>query len=240
MKTKWKGKAARVWVEVEDGLVPALRLTPIERALYGYLVRHTRITGKRRLRCSRAWLAHGTRTSGNTARKALRSLADKRALRILERGHGGHMIEVLLPREIPGCKGGQPDRSVFHLEKANFFSAPELRRAIFERDGNRCFYCRRELTRHTRALDHVVPRAGQGRDSYRNLAACCLECNTEKRCKEPVELLRKLYRERRLSGAELAERLRALKALRQGKLKPKVPRPGDTEGTYRKKMLQVA
>lgn len=211
---------AWLWVEVEDRLVASLELSLIERAVYCHLLRHTRVVGKRRLRCSMAWLGRGTRISSKLARDGVRSLAHKGALRIVERSNTGHVIEVLSPGEIAGCRGREPDAPAFDLEKANFFATAELRQAIYARDENRCFYCRRRLRQHMRALDHVVPRAEHGQDSYRNLAACCVECNGEKRGQEAGELLRKLYREGRLSGAELAERLGAVKALAQGKLKP--------------------
>jgi 5-methylcytosine-specific restriction endonuclease McrA len=100
---------------------------------------------------------------------------------------------------------------------------PALKRAIHEREGGRCFYCLRRLVRRRRCLDHVVPRARLGRNSYRNLVSCCHDCNTKKKVHEAVEHVRWLYRERRLSDADLSGRLRALDELAAGKLKPPVP-----------------
>ena len=37
-----------VWKQLEDMLVPRLRLTVTERAVYSYLVRHSRLEGKLR------------------------------------------------------------------------------------------------------------------------------------------------------------------------------------------------
>jgi len=71
-----------------------------------------------------------------------------------------------------------------------------------------------------KSLDHVVPRAEHGRNSYRNLVSCCLECNTNKGERPAEDFLRGLYRERRLSTADLTDRLRALEALAAGKLRP--------------------
>jgi hypothetical protein len=59
-----------------------------------------------------------------------------------------------------------------------------------------------------------------GRNSYRNLVSCCLECNSQKGERPAGDFLRSLYRERRLTAAELAARLRALDALVSGKLRP--------------------
>ncbi len=95
-----------------------------------------------------------------------------------------------------------------------------LREAIHTRDGGRCFYCLRQLTPMVKCLDHVVPRAEHGRNSYRNLVSCCLECNTNKGERQAEDFLRGLYREHRLSTADLADRLCVLEALAAGKLRP--------------------
>jgi hypothetical protein len=70
----------------------------------------------------------------------------------------------------------------------------------------------------------VVARVRFGRNSYRNLASCGIECNTRKGDRPAVDFLRTLYRLGRLTPAELDARLRALKDLAAGKLRP-VPPP---------------
>jgi hypothetical protein len=69
----------------------------------------------------------------------------------------------------------------------------------------------------------VVPRVRSGLNSYRNLVSCCLECNLRKGQKAVGDFLRWLYRERRITGSELKDRLRALEALAAGKLVPLLP-----------------
>ena len=108
-----------------------------------------------------------------------------------------------------------------------------LRQALHEREGGRCFYCLRRITRHRRCLDHVVPLAEFGRNSYRNLVSSCLECNSQKGERSAEEFLRGLYRERRLSDAELSARLRGLDELASGKLIPSLPGL-EAAGTERK------
>jgi len=95
-----------------------------------------------------------------------------------------------------------------------------MRQALHERERGRCFYCLRRITRHRRCLDHVVPLAEFGRNSYRNLVSCCLECNSQKGERPAEEFLRWLFRERRLGADDLARRVRALDDLAAGKLKP--------------------
>jgi 5-methylcytosine-specific restriction endonuclease McrA len=51
------------------------------------------------------------------------------------------------------------------------------RQNIFKRDNFECQYCgtRRDLT-----IDHVVPRAKGGLDSWLNLVTACKRCNAKK------------------------------------------------------------
>jgi len=62
-----------------------------------------------------------------------------------------------------------------------------------------------------------------GRNSYRNLVSCCLECNSHKGDRPAADFLRTLYRQGRLTPAELDARFRALKDLAAGKLRPSLP-----------------
>ncbi len=65
------------------------------------------------------------------------------------------------------------------------------RQNIFKRDNNECQYCgtRKELT-----IDHVIPRARGGKDTWTNLVTACKKCNARKGDFMPEEanmLLRK-------------------------------------------------
>jgi hypothetical protein len=106
------------------------------------------------------------------------------------------------------------------IEEADFLRSLPLRKAIHARERGQCFYCMRRTTPMVQCLDHVVPQVRLGRNSYRNLVSSCMECNAQKGEKPADDFLRRLYRERRLTAAELAARLRALDALASGKLRP--------------------
>src|SRR6266480_430252 len=93
MKIK-KRNAELIWKQFEDLLVPRLRLSVIDRAVYSRLLRHSRMEGKLRLRFSIAWLARGARLSNNPARNAVRRLVDHDALRLVDRTKAGHVVEV--------------------------------------------------------------------------------------------------------------------------------------------------
>ena len=219
--------AAHVWKQIDDVLVPRLRLTVTEHAVYSYLVRHSRLEGEQRAQFSILGLARHIGLSTGPVRDAVRRLVELGALRLVERSKAGYVVEVRLPEEIRAARAdstgandaGRAPRAG-NIEETDFMQSGALREAIHTRDGGRCFYCLRQLTPMVKCLDHVVPRAEHGRNSYRNLVSCCLECNTNKGERQADDFLRGLYREHRLSTADLADRLRALEALAAGKLRP--------------------
>lgn len=233
MKNK-KLNATRIWKQFVDLLIPRLRLSLTERAVYVHLLRHSRLEGKPQLRFSIRGLARDARLSAWVSRNAVRSLVAKGALRLAERSKAGHFVEVLLPEEIPSLFAGShaagtesPLPRAGNLEVADFSQTPALREVIHSRDGGSCFYCLRQLSPTARCLDHVVPQMAMGGNSYRNLVSCCGECNSLKAGRRAEDFLRELYREGRLATAELNGRLRALQALATGKLRPPLPADDD-------------
>jgi 5-methylcytosine-specific restriction endonuclease McrA len=241
--------AAEVWKQMEDVLAPRLRLSVLDRSIYSHLLRHSRLEGKPGLRFSIQWLARAVRVSGGPVREAVRRLVALGGLRLVERTKAGHLVEVRLPDEIralcPGRSVSTKSRScrkrigvhrtsittdtqppILDLEGSDFLQTRALRQSIHSRERGLCFYCLRRLTPSQKCLDHVVPRVQFGRNSYRNLVSCCVECNSQKGERPARDFLRGLYREQRLTTAELAGRLRALDALAAGKLRPPISSVG--------------
>ena len=217
--------AKLLWMQFEDVLAPRLGLTVWDRAVYSYLLRHSLVVGKLRLHFAVMSVARDLRLSNGPVRQAVRRLDELGALRLLERSKTGHLVEMRLPEQIravrPGKNGAsqapeEPPASA--LEATDFLKTWALRKTIHDRDA--CFYCLRRTPANVQCLDHVVPRARFGRNSYRNMVSCCLECNTRKGDRPARDFLRTLYRLGRLTPAELDGRLRALKDLAAGKLRP--------------------
>lgn len=242
MKSK-KPNAEHVWKQVDDLLVPRLQLGPIDRAAYCYLLRHSRLEGKLQVRFSLRWLARGTCVSICAVRPAVHRLADHEALRLMECNHGGHVAEVRLPEEILAfhdakmAAAGQPQTGKrghtcpapgVNLEEEDFLRTEALRQAIHAREAGRCFYCLRVLIPTTRCIDHVVPWARGGNNSYRNLVSCCRDCNSQKGTCRADDFLRSIFRDRKLTDREFAAWLRALDELAAGKLIPPLPGQRDT------------
>ena len=233
--------AKLLWMQFEDVLAPRLGLTVKERAVYSYLLRHSLVVGKLRLQFAVMALARSLGLSIGAARHAVRRLDELGALRVLKRSKTGHLAEMRLPEKIRairqgkngallttgavgmGTTGAAGEPPAATRETTDFFKTWELRKAIHDRERGACFYCLRRTPAHVHGLDHVVPRVRFGRNSYRNLVSCCLECNSRKGDRPARDFLRTLYRLGRLTAGELDARLRALKDLAAGKLRPLLP-----------------
>ncbi|MGH9676013.1 MAG: HNH endonuclease [Candidatus Acidiferrum sp.] len=239
--------AESLWKQIEDVVVPRLRLSVIDHVVYFHLVRHCRLEGKRRLRFSIPWLARNIHLSTCPTREAVRRLAAQGALRLIERSKAGHVAEVRLPEEIRGVRthanrARETDQmpGATDIESVDFLKTLKLRRAIHARERGKCFYCLRQTPARLACLDHVVPRAKLRCNSYRNLVSSCMECNSEKGERPAEEFLRWLFREHRLGAADLNDRFRALELLGSGELRPALPSqkgPGFKIATASRKIL---
>jgi len=227
-----KPNTTLLWKQLEDVLFPRLGFSITDRAVYSHLLRHTRLEGKLQLSFSIPWLARGIGISTGPVRESVRRLIVVGALRLIHRSKAGHVVAVRLPDEIrsvrPGAisvgRAANPSPSV-NLEELDFLKTRALRQSIHLRERGHCFYCLRRTDARVQCLDHVVPRAKRGRNSYRNLVSCCLECNSLKGERSATDFLRWLYRERRITSAELNAGVRRLDALAAGKLPPPVQHP---------------
>lgn len=95
-----RSAVARLWCAIEDRLIPALRLSTHERAIYYYLVRRTHLRGALTIRVSRHTLGRVTGLNVSTARHYLGVLAQKQCIGFVDRGVRGCLVRVRLPEEI--------------------------------------------------------------------------------------------------------------------------------------------
>jgi 5-methylcytosine-specific restriction endonuclease McrA len=228
-----------LWCAIEDRLIPALRLSTHERAIYYHLIRRTHLRGALAVRVSRRTLGRATGLNVNTARHYLGVLAQKQCIGFVDRGVRGCLVRVRLPEEIlarmrrsVGAASRRPPSSrpstVSNLEppasklqhrdrawpRRYDHKREALRKRIFSRERGRCFYCRRKLPAEW-TLDHVTPPIRGGRtDDPANLVACCAVCNAEKGLLPAPEFLRLLAARAVLSPKQLRSRLKALRGLR--------------------------
>lgn len=210
--------------EIEDYLIPRLKLDTAEQALYYYLFRHTRLIGNQEYTIKTAFLENALLCSKNLIRSRLRSLKGKGCIEIIDAGWGGTKVKLLLPNEIPECvsKKTVTVKESIDIEKIDFYSDTIYRDVIFKREGGCCFYCLKRFTKENYGLDHVQSRNDMGSNNYRNVVAACHSCNSAKNVMPAEDFVRSLYRKGILNDKELEQRLMAIERLKKGELKPDV------------------
>lgn len=173
------------FLDVVDHVLPLL--TPYQLSLYAYLLRHSRLMGSPEIRIGKrtigAGLGKSTRSSQSAFQHIGEQLGELAASGFIEIGDStreGTLYRVRLPREVPAVREriaalGEPSE-----KKRDFFTDPELRTQLFERDGWTCKYCGDGVTRENSTLDHVLPVSKGGTNDPENLATCCFICNSIK------------------------------------------------------------
>ena len=68
------------------------------------------------------------------------------------------------------------------------------RRNLFARDRNQCQYCGKTFSTSELSIDHVLPRAQGGGDSWENLVCSCVRCNARKGGRTPEQACMALKR----------------------------------------------
>lgn len=98
------------------------------------------------------------------------------------------------------CSGGRQVRVPTVVISTGYHKMPKktkrlTKAAIYERDGGKCQYSGRHLTRKEATIDHVMPKSRGGKDSWENWALAAPEVNFKKADRTPSEaglnLLRK-------------------------------------------------
>ena len=213
--------------EIQDHLAP--ELDGMEQMLYHYLFRHTHLEGRstvvvparsigRRIGKGRTGAAELARSS---IPKKLRSLEKKGAIQIRKRTRDGTEVSVILPRAIPGLIPAAIDSTPTDLTDVDFVSSTENRQRILRRDERRCRYCLRQLNPDNFSIDHIVPQAEGGDNTYRNLVAVCFECNSRKQSQSAQEFLRCNYREELINREQFEACLRYVEGVRAGEVVPR-------------------
>jgi HNH endonuclease len=161
--------------------------------------------------------------SDTSARVYLRSLADKGVIKIDGYDRSGYKVTLISPMSIPGIINLERDiPQGVDFESIDYFKDRRFVGALLARQNGICFYSLRQLEERECALDHLVPQARGGDNSYRNIVCCTFEMNTRKGDVAAEDFLRSLYRSGFLSERDLEERLETLASISSGVLKPAV------------------
>jgi hypothetical protein len=204
--------------EIEEILIPHYQFDIYERGMYLHLLNKTRIRGLEYATIPLSQISKALNCSDWQSRKTIRQLAEKGCIE-LEQTRKGHSVKVLLPADLNISKPEETELEI-NIDEIDFFKGREYVAAIIKREQNACFYCLSEISSENCELDHVVSQLNGGDNSYKNIVASCNKCNTRKQGTDAEDFLRGIYRKGMLSESEFEGRLAALKALRQGDLKP--------------------
>jgi 5-methylcytosine-specific restriction endonuclease McrA len=68
------------------------------------------------------------------------------------------------------------------------------RRNLFARDRNQCQFCGKHFPTGDLSIDHIIPRAQGGGDTWENLVCACIWCNAKKGGRTPDQAGMKLVR----------------------------------------------
>jgi hypothetical protein len=216
----------RVFEQFQDHLAP--RLDTYEQAVYLYVLRHSRLVGLHEVtigfKSARKKMAFGIGEAGKpmsegTCYEKLRSLEKKGCLDILSTERTGTRVRLRLPDEIASVVPAEVTPPALDPEAFDFFSIPQNRVLLLEREGHRCFYCLRGLSRDNHVVEHVRSRPN-GDNTYCNVIAACIQCNNRKGATQAEDYIRALYRDGFLNEGEFQQRVAMVAKLAEGELKP--------------------
>jgi hypothetical protein len=193
--------------QVVDYLQP--KLYPYEAAIYWYMFRHSIVSdGTQRVRVSVRGLCSGVVTSSSgqgeklsyrAVQETFKGLEEKGAIRKDgDTNRDGTPYFVFLPEEIPWCldlmkqrKSEQTSsRPVDPVRQVDYYNIADNRLKVFERDGFKCTYCGKQLTRFSATLDHIQPVSKGGTNGMDNLVTACLHCNSSRGNRPVMEALK--------------------------------------------------
>lgn len=212
----------KIYCEIEDDLIPHLRMDVWEKSLYYFLLRKTRLVGQEKTTIPLSAIKEAIGCSEWQSRKSIRSLAKKGCLELKQTRHG-HCVKVHLPHELT-FPPTSPEKEQINIEEIDFFKNRIYLGPIIRREKNRCFYCLRDISADSCELDHVVSQLEGGGNGYRNIVASCHICNTKKQGQGASDFFRKLYRMGLLNEDEFEERKSTLGKLVGGQLVPDINR----------------
>jgi len=189
-----------------DYLMPDL--TPYEANLYLFLLRYSYLNNNvSQVRIGKRTIAEKIGKSARTnesisyvqVTKTLKGLEGKGVISIGNTEREGTLYTILLPGQVPSVKE-KLTKSNASRKNEDYFTNPEKRRYLFERDKYICFYCGEKVTDNNSTLDHLTPQFKGGKHTKDNLKTCCLTCNSIKSGKtyeEAAPLLLKSIQERK-------------------------------------------
>lgn len=165
-----------------DYLMP--ELVPYEASLYLFLLRNSFLRdGSQQFRIGKRTMAQGfgagsrgVKTNFAHMTTVIHGLEEKGCLTVGDTTREGTLYTILLPRDVPLVR--KRVASMAPVDEAeDYFTDPQKRLALFERDKWICQYCGERVSKDNATLDHYIPQSQGGSHSKANLRTACLVCN---------------------------------------------------------------
>ena len=163
----------------------------------------------------------GKPMSNDTVRRGINDLIRNKVIGASPAQKPGqvNIYEIKLPSEIKEVKKMlAKDKECSDHEPENlrddYYTNPEKRIEILERDNHLCFYCLAELPENNFYLDHIIPKTQGGHNYKCNLVSACKSCNTKKNNTDSSSFLLQNYRSGFLTQDEYQSQNEKLKELK--------------------------
>lgn len=215
--------------DVQDYLVPVL--DTYEQAMYWFVFRHTILEGKDTalisVRTANIGLGKskaGSLPSEGVKKKKIRALEEKGCIQIVSKSHKGTEIRIFLPKEILGIVPLEIELMTDsnNIESIDFYEGRNYVDELLVREENKCFYTLQNITKENCVLDHVIPQAKGGNNSYKNIVASSFDANSLKNDKDADDFAREIYRMGLINFDEMQGLLKKIELLQSGDLVPDI------------------
>lgn len=142
-----------------------------------------------------------------TVTRRIGDLLNQKCITVNRQRGGANEIIVHLPSQIPACIELIQNDAALSLERpekdnADYYSDPERRLMILERDHRKCVYCLVEVSEESYHLDHIIPVSKGGTNIKFNLVTSCEACNQRKQDEEVINFLQSNYRNQLIDQSE--------------------------------------
>jgi hypothetical protein len=132
----------------------------------------------------------------NTSFEVLSFISDRRALKFLMKEDKCEVLSVW--EDIIYWGSGHINHpAILRLNnsvKRNWTKTTFSRYSVVKRDASTCQYCGKKLLPAQITIDHVIPKALGGDNSFTNCVVSCKECNNKKDRRTPEQANMKLLR----------------------------------------------
>ena len=145
--------------------------------------------------------------NSTTVKRRLGDLFQNKCISVNRQRGIANEIVVHLPSEIPACKKliEKEVSTLLTTEKpddADYYTDPERRLMVLERDRRKCTYCLIDVAEDSYVLDHIVPVSKGGTNKKFNLVTSCQGCNQRKQDEDAIKFLSTNYRAQLISQNE--------------------------------------